>query len=259
MKRPAIQFYFGDWLRNAKLRRCSWGARGVLVEVMALLHDSDEYGALRWPIAEIARAVGCPPTLVKELAEKQVLKGSDKRVEAYRWAPSHAGQRGPEVVLVPEQPGPLWYSSRMVRDEYKRSNRGITTRFPSPNQPPTTPPKASPNRSPSHRDGDDKGNPNQSPSHREGDGASSAFASAINGVQNPGIDAHATPTATPLGDRSPLKINGNGTPAPGWWKTSGGITAEGERQGERPRRGETETEYKGRLFAKLHPGEAILP
>src|SRR6185295_538142 len=103
MDRPAIQLYFGDFEGNEKVKRCTWGARGALLYVMGLLHRSDEYGALRWPLKEIAGAIGAPLALVKEIVAKGCLKGSDTHVEAYRWAPRHAGKRGPEVVLVPEQ------------------------------------------------------------------------------------------------------------------------------------------------------------
>lgn len=130
MKRPAWQHYPADWRSNAKLRRCSWAARGVWVEVLGLMHDSDEYGILRWPLKEIANGVGCPLALAKELADKQVIKGDDRRLGvSYVYAPSHAGKRGPEVVLIPAQDGPIWFSSRMVRDEHNRITRGIGTRF----------------------------------------------------------------------------------------------------------------------------------
>ena len=36
----------------------------------------------------------------------------------------HAGKRASPVVLIPVQEGPLWFSSRMVEDEYKRTVRG---------------------------------------------------------------------------------------------------------------------------------------
>lgn len=130
MDSPAIQLYLGDWRSNANLRRCSWAAKGVLLEVMALMHDSAEYGLLRWPLREIARAVGCPASLVRELADKAVLRGADAGAcAAYVYTPRSGGVDGEPVILVPEQPGPLWYSKRMVRDEYVRHRRGKTTRY----------------------------------------------------------------------------------------------------------------------------------
>lgn len=130
MRRPSFQFYPADWRNNANLRRCSWEARGVWVEVMGLMHDSDVYGVLRWPLKEIAQALGAPVKLVQELATKGVMKGRDKGVcEAFVYTPRSARKDGDPVVLVAAEEGPLWYSSRMVKDEYVRSVRGEQTRF----------------------------------------------------------------------------------------------------------------------------------
>jgi hypothetical protein len=49
--------------------------------------------------------------------------------EAFIYTPRHAGKDGEPVTLIPTQKGPIWYSSRMVRDEYVRTKRGIGTRF----------------------------------------------------------------------------------------------------------------------------------
>ncbi|MCI1005226.1 hypothetical protein [Herbaspirillum sp. C7C8] len=129
MTRPAFQFYPADWRNNAKLRRCSWAARGAWADVMCLLHDSDEYGILRWPLKEIAQAIGCPVTLLKELVEKKVLKGTDKgECAALEYTPRSGRQAGPTVTLIPITQGPIWFSSRMVRDEYirqKKANREL--------------------------------------------------------------------------------------------------------------------------------------
>lgn len=163
-KRPAFQFYVGDWLRNAKLRRCSAAARGAWIDVLCLLHDSDEYGVLRWPQADIAQAAGVPVKLLRELSEKGVLKGSDGKIEAYVYTPRHAGQDGESVTLIAAGDGPCWYCSRFVRDEHVRQRRGAGTRFDSDSQPS---PKKPPNATPMPTIGG-----------RQGDGASTAFASA---------------------------------------------------------------------------------
>lgn len=130
MRRPSFQFYPADWRNNANLRRCTWEARGVWVEVMGLMHDSDNYGVLRWPLKEIAQALGAPLKLVQELATKGVMKGRDKGViEAFVYTPRSARKDGEPVVLIASQEGPIWYSSRMVKDEYLRAVRGEQTRF----------------------------------------------------------------------------------------------------------------------------------
>ena len=148
MRRPAFQFYPADWRSNAKLRRCSDAARGGWVDVMCLLHDSDEYGVCRWPLAELARAAGVTLKLVRELAAKDVLKGADKGAADYVFTPRHAGKDGEPVTLVVAGDGPCWYSSRFVRDEWVRHRRGQSTQFSPDNQPPKAGPKPSPKSTP---------------------------------------------------------------------------------------------------------------
>lgn len=144
MKRPSFQFYPADWRNNAKLRRCSEGARGAWMDVLCVLHDSDEYGVCRWPLADLARAAGTPVKLLRELADKDVLKGSDKAHDAYIYTPRHAGKDGEPVALVAAGDGPCWYSSRLVRDEWVRQRRGGESRFGADD----ARPKATPNDQP---------------------------------------------------------------------------------------------------------------
>lgn len=144
MKRPSFQFYPADWRNNAKLRRCSEAARGAWMDVLCVLHDMDEYGICRWPLADLARSANVSLKLVKELVDKDVLKGADKNAEAYIFTPRHAGKDGEPVTLVENNGSPLWYCSRFVRDEYIRQRRGQSTRFDEENQPPKTKPKATP-------------------------------------------------------------------------------------------------------------------
>jgi len=141
VKRPAFQFYTGDWQKNAKLRRCSPAARGVWIDVLCLMHDSDEYGVLRWPLKDIANAAGASMSLVRELVSKGVLKGADKDAEPYVYRAKHAGKLGEPVVLALPDGGPIWYSSRFVRDEWVRQKRGESTRFDTANQPDSRSPK----------------------------------------------------------------------------------------------------------------------
>jgi hypothetical protein len=163
-KNPSFQFYPADWRNNANLRRCSWAARGAWMDLLSILHDSDEYGICRWPLAELVNAAGVPMKLTKELIDKHVLKGSDKDIPAYIYRPRHAGKEGDPVTLIEENPGPCWYSSRLVRDAYIRTQRGKGTRFES-GQPP-------PNEEPIHATGDDLGSV-------KGDGPSSTSTSTV--------------------------------------------------------------------------------
>lgn len=130
MKRPSFQFYPADWRQNANLRRCSPAARGTWMDVMCLLHDSEEYGLLRWPLKDIASAASASMPNLRELVAKGVLKGNDKAVTLpFIYTPRSGRKEGEPVTLVSTQDGPVWYSSRMVKDEYIRTVRGENTRF----------------------------------------------------------------------------------------------------------------------------------
>lgn len=130
LRRPSFQFYPGDWTGNSNLRRCTHAERGAWLDIMCLMHDQEEYGVLRWSMKEIAQAAGCSLSLIKGLASKGVLKGDDKALaEAYVYTPRSGRKNGEPVTLIHTQAGPIWYSSRMVKDEYVRTNRGETSRF----------------------------------------------------------------------------------------------------------------------------------
>ena len=65
-----------------------------------------------------------------ELVAKNVLKGSDTTIECpFTYIPRSGRKAGDPVDLVPAQTGPLWYSSRMVKDEHVRLVRGQGSRF----------------------------------------------------------------------------------------------------------------------------------
>ncbi len=142
MKRPSFQFYPEDWLSNSNLRRCSHEEKGIWMDVLCLLHDQEEeYGVVRWPLKDIASAVGCSIPKIKSLVTKGVLKGSDEGKECpeLTFTPRHGRKDGPTVTLIESQNGPLWYSSRMVTDEYKRRVR--SGEIESPKDEPKTAPK----------------------------------------------------------------------------------------------------------------------
>lgn len=146
MKRPSFQFYPGDWASNPNLKRCTFAERGIWLEVMCLMHDQEAYGVLRWPLKDIAQAVGCKLADLQALARKGVLKGDDSDLtEAFVYVPRSGRKDGDPVTLVPPQAGPIWYSSRMVKDEYVRTIRGGEAGSgESPKQAPKAPPDATP-------------------------------------------------------------------------------------------------------------------
>lgn len=156
MRRPSFQFYPADWRANANLRRCSRPARGVWMDVLCILHENeDAYGQRPWTLEDIAMAADSPLELVQELARKEVLKGSDTEHVEFVYTPRHAGQDGEPVTLI-DTKAPLWFSSRMVRDEYVRSRRGAGTQFTTEKQPQKSPVRK-PKRSPTRTIGDGKG------------------------------------------------------------------------------------------------------
>lgn len=212
MKRPSFQFYPDDWTGNGNLKRCSHKLKGVWMDVLCLLHDSEaEYGILRWPLREIAQACGCSVRDLQELVDKSVLKGADpgKTVEAFVYIPRSGRREGTPVTLIPEQPGPLWYSSRMVKDEYVRSVRGEGSRFeeggPNPRKPsPDTAPKAAPKPSPNPPFGDGPPSPSPSPAPLVSDPSDPlATTPPAGGDGSPDLTGEAPPAGKPKRTRRP--------------------------------------------------------
>lgn len=103
MKRPSFQFYPGDWLRSTDLRSCSIAARGLWIEMLALMHEGEPYGHLKVGKKAIdnttlARMVGAP----QELVDKLLAELEESRV----FSRNASG---------------IPYSRRMVRDENRRN------------------------------------------------------------------------------------------------------------------------------------------
>lgn len=71
MKAPAIQLYTGDWMKDPALRACGPLARGVWIDCLCLMHESEEKGVLRFngkPVTndQIARMIGATPAEVRK-------------------------------------------------------------------------------------------------------------------------------------------------------------------------------------------------
>ena len=125
MQRPSFQFYPDAWLSNANLKRCTKAEKGTWIDVMCLLHDGDQYGILQWPLTDLARASDSEIKILKSLQVKGILKGADvgQTCPEYVYVPRSGRKNGTPVILIPQQLGPIWFSSRMVVDEYKRKIR----------------------------------------------------------------------------------------------------------------------------------------
>lgn len=105
MKRPAFQFYPGDWMRDSALRSCSVGARGLWMDMICLMHEGTPYGYLKVNLkvilpANLARMVGA--TL--------------EEVDGWIGELEGAG------VFSRDEEGAI-YSRRMIRDENIREAR----------------------------------------------------------------------------------------------------------------------------------------
>lgn len=135
MKRPFIHFYSGDWQSNSNLRRCTHEEKGIWIDILCVLNDQEEHGIVRWTLKEIAHAVGTTVQKINGLIDKGILKGAEagKTSKAFEFTPMKSGRKkGDPVTLIPEQYGPIWYSSRMVIDEYKRAARSESSSPPNP-------------------------------------------------------------------------------------------------------------------------------
>lgn len=102
MKRPAFQFYPGDWLRDPGVRAISFAARGLWTDMLCLMHESDRRGYLQLngkPVnaEQLARMTGGSTDDVSRLLQELEDSGVFSRSE-------HG----------------MIYSRRMTRDERKR-------------------------------------------------------------------------------------------------------------------------------------------
>lgn len=105
-KRPAFQFYPGDWRRDTALQSCSLGARGLWHEMLCIMHDGDPYGTLRVGTKAISADI-----LARMVGEKA------KHIEAL------LAELEAAAVFSRESDGTI-VSRRMVRDERVRNARG---------------------------------------------------------------------------------------------------------------------------------------
>jgi len=108
-KRPSLQFYPGDWLRDAALRSVSFAARGLWIDLLCLMHDGDPYGHLAvngaaLSPATVAQMVGAAPKVYAKLFAELAAAG-----------------------IPSTRPDGMVYSRRLVRDaelSHKRATAG---------------------------------------------------------------------------------------------------------------------------------------
>jgi hypothetical protein len=85
-KRPAFQFYPGDWRKDVELRACSLAARGLWIDLMCVMHECDPYGHLALngaPMtpAKIAGQIGVTPPQVKKLLDELLENGVARKLD----------------------------------------------------------------------------------------------------------------------------------------------------------------------------------
>jgi hypothetical protein len=84
-KPPASQFYWGDWLRNERLRGCCLAARGLWVDLMAFMNNAEPRGYLKPEPKAIARRVGEHPRIVAKLMDELRVADVPGITEDGRW------------------------------------------------------------------------------------------------------------------------------------------------------------------------------
>ena len=77
-RRPSFQFYPGDWRKDPNLRRCSPTARGVFMDMLCPMFESEKCGVLEtnrvpWTVPEIARECSCKRKFIDELLANGVV------------------------------------------------------------------------------------------------------------------------------------------------------------------------------------------
>src|SRR4051812_14285929 len=77
---------------------------------------NEEFGIIRYELKELAQAAGTHLHLVQQLVDRNILKGAPAGATCEPFIVTN--RRGNQVILVPAQRGPIWYSSRLVRDGY---------------------------------------------------------------------------------------------------------------------------------------------
>lgn len=124
-KLPSFQFYPGDWMKDPELRSVSLPARGLWMDLLCLMHESDRRGYLQhatgkpWTLEQIARVTGCSTDeasrLLQELADSGVSSCTEHGIlysrrivkdERKRTACKESGKKGGNPALKPKDLSP---------------------------------------------------------------------------------------------------------------------------------------------------------
>lgn len=80
VKRPASQYYWGDWWKDKGLHSCSLTARGLWHEMNCLMHEGEPYGHLTlngkpMTVQQLANQCRITPTTCKKLLDELIAAG----------------------------------------------------------------------------------------------------------------------------------------------------------------------------------------
>ena len=71
-KLPSFQFYPGDWIKDPNLSMCSPSTRGIWIDLLCAMHESDRSGQITGAPEQLARVCRCTPVeLVHAVEELQ--------------------------------------------------------------------------------------------------------------------------------------------------------------------------------------------
>lgn len=234
MKRPAFQWYPGDWLRDANLRICSAGARSLWIDMLCLMHQAKPYGHLVFngkalEPAQLGRMIG------------------ESTKDVVRWL------KELEDAGVPSRNADgIIYSRRMVKDEALRNVRA------------TGGPKGAGFGALGAEHGSKGGRPRQSSTDLSTRGDQNPPLPDATGVSEPPLKPPPSSSSSSSGDTSPqlsplgpAPVDISATPGKSnppasngkWWLSEQGWIDEGKRRGVAPRVNEAWDDFKGRVKA----------
>lgn len=136
-KRPSFQFYPKDWQSDPSLAACSLSSRGMWMELVCIMHDSDRYGYLPSQLVDINDIQG---SLSFESEGKQALNTHDRLLHMLDASPDFCYRLSRMVRSTPDEvrnclielaqmkvfdfsDSGIMHSKRMVRDEEIRRKR----------------------------------------------------------------------------------------------------------------------------------------
>jgi len=73
IKHPHIQFYTGDWMKDPLLSKCAPSTRGIWIDLICAMHESDRCGEIFGTFEQLSRLCRCTPNemqrAIKELED----------------------------------------------------------------------------------------------------------------------------------------------------------------------------------------------